>query len=91
MDLSEHILVVLLSTALAVFLVVAIAVSIQVYKLVKAIQRITDKAEHVIQSAEHVSSAFANASGSMAVFKVIRNVVNLVNKEKAKAYKRSKD
>ena len=81
---SEHILVILLSTALAVLLVIAIFVGIEAYKLIKAVQRITDKAENVIQSAEHVSAAFANATGSMAVVKVVKNIISMVNTHKTR-------
>jgi hypothetical protein len=79
---SEHILVIMLSTALAVLLVAAIFVTIEVYKLIKAVQRITTKAEDVIQKAEHVSAAFAHASGPLAVVKVVKNIIKLVNKNK---------
>jgi hypothetical protein len=85
MNTSEHILVIMLSTALAVLLVLAIAVAVQAYKLIKAVQRVTDKAEHIIQSAEHASAAFANATGSLAVVRVVKNVLEMVAKSKSKS------
>ena len=84
MDTSLQFLVILLSTVLAILLVLSIIVAVLVIRLLKAVGRITDKAEHVIQSAEQVGQAFSNATGSVAIFKVIRNVVELVTKQTAK-------
>jgi hypothetical protein len=92
MDTSEHILVIMLSVALAVLLVLAIAVAVLAIKLLKTINRISAKAENVIETAEHVSAAFSNAAsrslGGMAIFKVIKNVVDLVTKDKSKSDKK---
>ena len=84
MDTSQDILVIILSTALAVLLVLAIAVAVLVVKLLQTIKRITDKAEHVIENAEHVSQAFSQASGPLALFKIVRNVADMVAKHKSK-------
>lgn len=88
METSQEILVIILSTALAVLLVLAIVIAVLVVKLLQTIKRITDRAEQVIETAEHVSQAFSNASGSLALFKVIRNVAEMVGKHAAKANKK---
>lgn len=84
METSQQVLVVILSTALAVLLVISIVIAVLVVKLLKAVGRITDKAEHIVENAEHVSMAFSNATGSMAIFKVVRNIVSLVQKQSNK-------
>ncbi len=84
METSQEILVVILATALAVLLVISIVIAILAYKVLKAIRRITEKAEHIVESAEHVGEAFSNATGSLALFKVIRNVTSLVTKASKK-------
>lgn len=88
MNTSEQILVVFLSVALAVLLVVAIFVAVQAFRLLKVINRISEKAEHIVESAEHVTEAFsnatANAAGPLAILKVVQNVMNLVSKSKTK-------
>lgn len=85
MDTSMQILVIILSCALAVLLVLSIVVVVLVVKLLKAISRITEKAEHIIESAEHVGAAFSEATGKMALFNVVRNVVSMVNKHSKKS------
>ncbi len=84
MNTSLEILVVILSTALAILLTISIVVAVMAYKLMQTIKRITDKAEHVVESAEHVGEALSNATGSMAVFKIVRNVMTLVSKQRNK-------
>lgn len=80
MNTSEQILVVILSTVFAILLVLLVVIAIQVIRLVKAINRITEKAEHIIESAEHASDIFRNVSGPLALMRVINNVVQLVSK-----------
>lgn len=80
MDTSQEILVIILSTALAVLLILAIAIAVMAIKLLQTVRRITDKAEHVIQTAENVGEAFSNATGSLAFVRVLRNVSKMVSK-----------
>ena len=87
METSQDILVIILSTALAVLLVLAIAIAVLVLKLLQSVKRITDKAEHVIETAGHVSEAFSNATGSLALFKVIRNIAEMVSKHSSNSKK----
>jgi hypothetical protein len=84
METSQQILVIILSTALAVLLVLCIAIAIMAIKLLQAVKRVADKAEHIVESAEHVSEAFSRATGSAALFKVIGNIVSLVSKTSKK-------
>jgi hypothetical protein len=84
MDTSLQILVIILSTALAILIVLAIVAVVLFIRILKAIGRITDKAEHFVQSAEQVGQALSNATGPLAVFKVVRNITELVTKHTAK-------
>lgn len=80
MNASEQILVIILSTALAVLLVLAITIAVFTLKLVKSIKRLSDKAENIVENVEHVGETFKNASGSLAIFKVINNIAKVVAK-----------
>jgi hypothetical protein len=80
MNTSEQILVIILSTALAILLVLSIAVAVMAIKLVQSIKRISEKAEHIVENVEHVGDTFKNATGSMALFKVINNIAKVVAK-----------
>ena len=87
METSQDLLVIILSTALAVLLVLAIAIAVLVIKLLQSVKRITDKAERVVETAEHVGEAFSNASGSLALFRIVRNVAEMVSKHTPKTKK----
>lgn len=90
MDLStsQQILVIFLSTALAVLLVLAIAVAIAVLKLVKTLREIAAKAEKVVESAEAVGEVFKKAAGPLGLLRFLANMVEMV---KHKAETKHKD
>jgi hypothetical protein len=88
MDTSQDILVIILSTTLAILLVLSIAIAVMVIMLLQTLKRLTDKAERVIETAEHVGEAFSNATGSMALFKVVRNVAEFAARHAAKDKKK---
>ena len=80
MDTSAHILVIILSVFLALFLLLGIIATVQVIRLLHTIRHIAEKAETIIESAESVGTIFRNASGPLALFKVVRNIVKTVKK-----------
>lgn len=81
MDTATHVLVVILSSFLALFILLGIIVAIQVIRVLTMIQRIAQKAESVIESAESVGAIFKNAAGPLAILKVITNMVRVVKRK----------
>jgi hypothetical protein len=82
MNTSEHILVIVLAAALALFLLLSVVVVVQVIRLLRVVRRIIDKAETVIESAETVGTIFKNASGPLALVRVVRNVMHMAQGNK---------
>lgn len=84
MDLSttQQILVVTLSTALAVFLLLAIVIAILTIKLLMTLRMVADKAEKVVESAEAVGQVIKNVAGPMGVLRFARSVFEIVSKHK---------
>lgn len=80
MNTTEHILLIVLAAALALFLLLAIVITVQVIRLLKVVNKITAKAEHVIETAENVGEVFKNAAGPLALMRIVSNVVNTVTK-----------
>ncbi len=80
MNTAESILVIITSSFLVLFLIVAIVATVAVIKLIKRVRIIIDKAEDVIDSAEQVADAVKNVGGPLAIFKLVKNIVELVNK-----------
>lgn len=82
MDTSTHILAIILSAALAVFLILSIVIAVQVIRLMRTVNHIAQKAETVIETAESVGKVFKNASGPLAAAKLVQNIVESVTQHK---------
>ncbi len=84
MNTAESILVIITSSFLVLFLVVAVVAGVMLIKLLKSIKHVVVKAEEVIDSAEAVADSFKNVGGPLAALKLLKNIVELVNKTKHK-------
>lgn len=82
MNTTEQVLLIILAATLALFLILAIIVVVQIMRLLKAVNKITAKAEHVIETAENVGEVFKNAAGPLALLRVVSNVVETITKAK---------
>jgi hypothetical protein len=84
MDLStaQQILVVILSCALALFLVLGIVTAVLLIRLVQTLRMIAGKAEHLVTTAEAVGDAFKKAAGPVGVLKFVRNIADMVSQHK---------
>jgi membrane protein implicated in regulation of membrane protease activity len=71
---------IILALTLALFLLLAIVAAVQIVRLLKTINKITDKAERIIETAENVGEVFKNAAGPLALAKIVGNIVHAVNK-----------
>jgi len=76
MNTAEQILVIFLSSALAIFLVLAITIAIMVLRLVKSAQEIANKAGRVVNTAESLTESLKNSAGGFAAFRVMRMVAS---------------
>lgn len=77
---AESILVIIVSSTLTLFLIMAIIVLVLAAKLLAAITRIVTKAEQVVDTAEAAAQMLKDASGPLALFKLIKNMVATVEK-----------
>lgn len=84
MDTSTHILVIILSAFLALFLLLSIIIAVQVMRLLKAVNSVAHKAEKIVDSAETVSAMFKDAAGPLAALKIIHNIAQTVQSKKRK-------
>lgn len=71
MNTDERILVIFLSTALAIFLVLAIAVLVMAIQILRKIRRISDKAEDLADKAEAVGEFFQKTAGPATLAKTL--------------------
>ncbi len=80
MQNAESILVIIVSAILTLFLILAIVVLVMVANLIRVLRRIIDRAERVMETAGEAAEMLRNASGPLALFKVLRNIIKAVEK-----------
>lgn len=81
MDLATQILVIIVSSVLTIFLVAGIVVSVLAAKLLKEIRQLITRAEQLADSAAQLGELFKDASGPLAIIKLIRNIINSFHKK----------
>lgn len=74
---AQEILVVILSSFLALFLLLGIILLALCIKIANHIKRISEKAEDIVDKAEDVADFFSKAATPMALGKLISNVSDL--------------
>lgn len=78
MENAQEILVVFLSTALAIFLLLAIILLIICIKIANHVKRISEKAEAITDRAEDIADFFSKAATPLAIGKIIATVKDAV-------------
>ena len=80
MQYAESILVIIVSSVLVLFLITSIVVLVLIAKLVNVMRRVVDRAEEVVETAGEAAEMLRNASGPLALFKLLRNIMRAVDK-----------
>ena len=80
MNTAAEVLVIIVSSVLAIFLLVLIIAAVYTVKILKQVRRITERAENVAGSVEAAASAFERTASPLAVIKLIGNIVNQASK-----------
>lgn len=78
MNTTEQILVIILASTLAIFLILAIVATIKVIQILNHLKVITEKAEQLVDKAEAVGEFFQKTAGPVALGKLISNIVGSV-------------
>jgi hypothetical protein len=81
---TEQILLIILSTAFAVFLIIGIIALIKIVQLLNHIKHIVEKAEQIADKAEHVTEFFQKSAGTVAIGKLISNIFNSSRERKGR-------
>jgi hypothetical protein len=84
MNEAERILVIVLASFLAIFLLISIFLVVEAFKVVKGIRKVVDKADSIVTSAESITEVFHNVSGPLAVAKLVQNIMKFTSKHKGK-------
>jgi hypothetical protein len=82
MSTLDTTLVIILTSLLSLFFILLIAAVVILLKLLGAVRRAVQKAESVIDSVEAATDVIKNASGPLALIKVIKNIVDIAQRKK---------
>ena len=82
MNTTFDVLVIVLSSLLGIFLILAIISIALVLKLLKSLRAVVAKGEHLVDSAEELGEILKRNAGAVNIVKLLMNVVKTVNKIK---------
>lgn len=91
MENAEEILVIILSSFLALFLLLGIVILVKSIQIINSLKRITDKAEKIVDKAENIGEFFQRTTSSLAIGRLLTQVANAVFKHDEKGGKGGKD
>lgn len=78
---SYDILVIILSTFLAIFLLLGIVIMIKVLQIMKQAKAIADDAEEAVANVKSATTRVASAASAVSVSKAISKLVTIFSKE----------
>jgi hypothetical protein len=85
MSTLDTVFLIITACAISLFFLLGAVVMAVVLKLVKSVKRVVAKAENTIESVSEATDVLKNighnAEGPLAVLKVVRNIMNLVNRK----------
>lgn len=84
MENAETILVIFLSTFLAIFLLLAIITTVKVLQMIRRLNRIVDTAESLADKAEHAAALIRNAAVPAMIRKLLSSLADAVSTKKAR-------
>jgi len=79
-DMSLKILVIILSTTLAIFLIASIVLVVKLIQVAKHLNNITAKAEEIADKAEAVSEFFGRSAAPLAIGKLLGSIAEAVGR-----------
>lgn len=88
---TEQALLIILSAALAVFLILGIILLVYLIRAAKKVNIIVDKAEILTEKAEHVSQFFERTAPVVAITRLFGNIAEAVMKNNKSDHKRRGD
>jgi uncharacterized membrane protein len=81
MDTATQVLVIIVSATLTIFLIALIVLIVLAIKLMKQLKLIADRAEKAVDSVTTAGDLLRNASGPLAIAKLVRNLVKHHNRK----------
>jgi ABC-type multidrug transport system fused ATPase/permease subunit len=80
METASLVLLIVVSSALTVFLIVLIVAGVYFINVLKQVKKITAQAENAVDSIEAAAAAVQRSTSPLAVLKLIGNIVSQASK-----------
>jgi hypothetical protein len=80
MSTTDTVLLIIVASLMSIFFLLDIVAVVIVIKLLSAVKRVVAKAENVVDSVEDVAETFAQARGRLTLFKLVRNIIKIVQR-----------
>lgn len=82
MNHADQILIIILSIVLIIFLILLIWAIVYLLQILHGTKRIVNDTSRLVDSAETVTEVFRNASGPIALVRLVRSFSKAVNKQR---------
>lgn len=83
MTTVDQVFLIILASLLSLYTLLGIGLLVMLIKLVGQVKKVVARAEEVVDSVESAAEVLKDTSGRLAFFKIVRNIIKLVqNKEK---------
>lgn len=82
MNTTFDVLVIVLSSLLGIFLIIAIVAAVLVLRLVKSLRAVAARGEHLVNSAEELGETLRRNAGAVGMIRMMMKFMNTVNKAK---------
>jgi hypothetical protein len=82
MSTYDTTLLTILTVLMSLFFLLGIAAMVMALKVLATVKAVVKRAEDVVDSVEAAADVLKDASGKMAVFKLLKNIFDLVQRKK---------
>jgi hypothetical protein len=82
MSTTDTVLLIIVTALLSIFIIMCIAITIVVLKLISNVKQIVVKAETAIDSVESAADIFKNVGGKVSVLRLMKNIIDMTQHKK---------
>ena len=82
MNTYDTVLLTTLTFLLSLCFLLGIVVIILIIRLIASVRRVVIRAEGVVDSVEAAADVLKDAGGKLAIFKILKNIMDMVNHKK---------
>jgi hypothetical protein len=82
MTTTDTVMLIILTSLLSLFTLLGIVLLIAALKLVGSVKKVVAKADSVVDSVESAAEVIKDTQGRLAVFKLVRNIIKLVQRSR---------